>query len=192
MKRFSRQLHFFQNVCRLGRPDERLGRVIRGSDVRLDRGNQLLDADEHTAFQALTGQVAEETLHHVQPGRSRGREVQMKTRMLRQPSFHRGVLMRGIIIQNQMHFAVRRRLLFDQFQKLEPFLMPVSILALANDFSVRHVEGGKKGGRAMAHIVVRHRAGAAFLSGANLVACDPKPALGFSRHSTGRSRAPAR
>ena len=73
------------------------------------------------------------------------------------------MLMRGVIIQNQMHLAVRRGLLFDQFQKLEPFLMPVSILALADDFSVRHIEGGKKGGRAVAHIVVCHCAGAAFL-----------------------------
>jgi len=43
--------------------------------------------------------------------------------------------------------------------------MPVSILALANDFPVRDIERGKKGGRAVAHIVVRHRAGAAFLQG---------------------------
>src|SRR5271169_5156118 len=41
--------------------------------------------------------------------------------------------------------------------------MAMTVLALADDLSVRHVEGGKKGGGAVAHIVVGHRAGPAFL-----------------------------
>jgi hypothetical protein len=58
--------------------------------VVLDRGDQFVDAAEHTAADPLVGQLAEPPLRQVQP-RAGGRgEVQVETGMLGQPGFDLG------------------------------------------------------------------------------------------------------
>ena len=74
-------LYFFQNVGSLGRPDKRFWFFIVMADVLVDGDNQLLDAAKDPAAQAVLGQVAEESLHHVQPGATRGSEVHVETWM---------------------------------------------------------------------------------------------------------------
>ena len=83
-------------------------------DVVLDGLDQLLQAAKDAAAQSFGGEVAEEAFHHVQPGSAGGGEVQMEARMLGQPRFDLGMLVRGIVIQDQMQFALWRRLLIDE------------------------------------------------------------------------------
>ena len=65
-------------------------------DVIEDRCDQFLDTAEDFAAQAIFGQVAEETLHYVQP-RAAGRcEVQVKAGMAIDPAPDPGMFM-GVI-----------------------------------------------------------------------------------------------
>src|SRR6266566_4333355 len=101
MERFSGQLYFLQNVGRLGGPDERLWRLVGGSDVRLDGGDQRPDVGEHAAFQSFAGQVAEESLDHVQPTGAGGREVNVEAWMPLEPVHHLRMLVRRVIVNDQ-------------------------------------------------------------------------------------------
>jgi len=55
-------------------------------DVSADSHDQLFQIAKDAAPQPVLREIAEETLHHVQPRRAGGREVHMKTRMSRQPA----------------------------------------------------------------------------------------------------------
>jgi hypothetical protein len=56
-----------------------------------------------------------------------------------------------------------RRLLVDETQKLEPFLMAVPWHAGADEFAFRHVQRCEKRGRAVPLVIVRHGSTSAFL-----------------------------
>ena len=54
-------------------------------NVIVNGGGEFRDAGKDTAAQALSGNVTEEALGQVQPGRRSGREVDMETRVIFQP-----------------------------------------------------------------------------------------------------------
>lgn len=61
---------------------------------------------EHAATQALGGDVAEESLDHVEP-RRRGRcEMHVEAWMLGKPVLHDGMFVRGVVVGNQMQRLV--------------------------------------------------------------------------------------
>ena len=97
--------------------------------------------------QALGGQVTKEALHHVEPRGARRGEVQMETWMFVEPGFDLGTLVGGIVIQDQIQVAIRRRLLMEQPQKLQPLDMAVTRLALPDHGAVGDIERGQEGGR---------------------------------------------
>ena len=67
-----------QDVFGRGGPDEGPGVVIMAVDVVANRDDELFQIPENAAADTVLGQVAEETLDHVQP-RCRGwREVHME------------------------------------------------------------------------------------------------------------------
>ena len=58
---------FLQDVASAFGPDERFGLGVVMSDVFIDDANQFRHAGEHPTTQALGGDIAEESLDHVQP-----------------------------------------------------------------------------------------------------------------------------
>ena len=100
----SRTLDLFQDVGRLRRPDERLGRTVVLVDVVSHRGDQFLDIPEDSAAKALLGQISEEPLDHVQPRTAGGREVDMKPRVASDPALHLRVLVGGVVIGDEVDF----------------------------------------------------------------------------------------
>ena len=73
-----------------------------GVEVVLDRGDQVGDAVEDAAAERLVGELAEPALDQVQP-RRRGRgEVQVEPRVLGQPGLDVGVLVGGVVVQDQV------------------------------------------------------------------------------------------
>ena len=124
-------------------------------DVFIDGGDQLRHAGEHAATQALGGDVAEESLDHVQP-RRRGRcEVHVEARVFGQPLLHCRVLVRGVVVGDEVQRLALGRLAIDLAQELEPLDMRVALSALADDLAVKNVERGEQRGRAVALVVVR-------------------------------------
>src|SRR5262249_15336147 len=91
---------------RLG-PAERLGVLVPGCEPACDRGLQPAHAVEAAAPDGLTGNQGEPAFHQVEPGRPSGCEVQMETRMSGEPLLHRRVLVRPVVVADQVNLAAR-------------------------------------------------------------------------------------
>src|SRR6266568_1134116 len=123
---------------------------------------QLRHAMKDAPAKALLREVAKEPFHHVEPGRAGGGEVHVEASAPSEPAFHLGMFVRGVVIHDEMHFAVRRRLSLDEAQEAQPFLVPVLAHAGSHHSPVQGIEGGKQRGRAMPLIVVGHGLALAF------------------------------
>ena len=83
-------------------PHKRLGIFVVNFDVRFDGFDQVFDAFKHPATDAFAGNFTEPPLDQIEP-RGTGRDkVQMKSFVLLDPSLNFWVLMRGIVIDDQM------------------------------------------------------------------------------------------
>lgn len=82
--------------------------------VHLDElGNcvdQISDAGERTTLKLLVGELAEPALDEVQPRTTRGREVEVKTRMLLELRFDVRMLVCAIVVEDQMQWLTFRKL----------------------------------------------------------------------------------
>lgn len=90
------------------------------SNVVMNGGGERRDAGKDTAAQTLGGNVAEEALDHVQPGRRSGCEVNMETRVFLQPFFDLGVLVGCVVVTHQMQRLLPGRFPVDLLQEIEP------------------------------------------------------------------------
>lgn len=104
---------FGEDVRGRGRPDKRRRTGIVSFQVSGDGFDQLGEAAKDSATQPPGGQVTKEALDHVEPRGARRGEVQMKAWMLGKPRLDLGMLVRGIVIQDQMQVAIRRGLLIE-------------------------------------------------------------------------------
>ena len=127
-----------------GRPDKRRGLLIVLGQVVLDGGGELAHATKQTAANPWVGEVAKESLHHLQLRRGGGREIEVKSLVAPQPAFHFGVLVRGVVVH-------------DQTQKPQPLLGGMSGQAGSDHAAVECMERRQERRRAVALVVVRHR-----------------------------------
>src|SRR5215203_1703897 len=86
--------------------------------------------------------------------------MKVEARVPREPSADLGMLVGGVVIDNQVQVQIRRGLAVDLIEEADELLVPVSAHALADHPPIQHVEGGEQGRRAVALIVVRYRLGA--------------------------------
>src|SRR6266850_135338 len=93
------------DVRRVFGPDEGRRVTIPLRDVGLDVADERPDRVERAAADGLAGQDAEPRLHHVQPGRALGREVELNLRMFSEPGLDRGSRVRGRIVEDDMQRA---------------------------------------------------------------------------------------
>ena len=83
--------------------------------------------------------------------------------MFLQPSLHLGVLVRSVVVDDEMHFALLWCSLVNEPQELQPFLMAVLVHAGSDDGAVQYIQCGKQRRRAMAFVIMSHRLAATFL-----------------------------
>jgi hypothetical protein len=81
--------------------------------------------------------------------------------MALEPGPHLGVLVSGVIVEDDVDELSGRHLRLDRIQEADELLMPVALHATADDLAFENIESGEEGGRAVAFVVVGHRAGAA-------------------------------
>lgn len=80
--------------------------------------------------------------------------------MPRQPRSDLRLLVGRVVVKNDVDCLVFRQFRFDCVEKANELLMSAALHVAPDDGSVENVEGGKQGGRAVAFIVMGHRAGA--------------------------------
>ena len=80
---------------------------------------------KHTPAKPLRGEMAKESLPHVQPRRRGGGEMDVESFVAPQPSFHLGMLVGGVVVHHQMDLFVMGGLALDQTQELQPLFMGV-------------------------------------------------------------------
>jgi len=80
---------------------------------------------------SLPGQFGEEPFDGVEPGgRGRG-EVEVEPRVPFEPGADLGMLVGGVIVDDQMQLSAGRGLAVDLVEKADEFLMPMARHALA-------------------------------------------------------------
>jgi hypothetical protein len=122
-------LNLLQDICGFGRPDEGFGLAVVLLDVLEDAVLKLLDAGEDAALELVFGQVAEEAIDHVEPITGGRREVEMEARMPCGPCEHVGMLVRGVVVDDEMKLFFLMGLGVGRTQELEPLLMEVALNA---------------------------------------------------------------
>jgi len=112
-------------------------------DEVVDFGNKVFDVPEAAATDRLWGDETEPSLNLVEPGRVGGCVVNLEAGPFGEPEAHLGMLMRGIVVDDQMDGQVFWHSLIDALEKAQKLLMPVAWLAFGKDRAGSNVEGGE-------------------------------------------------
>ena len=80
-----------------------------------------------------------------------------------QPGHDFGMLVRSVVVEDDVDDLAGRDLPFDSIEKADEFLVTVFLHAPADDGPIQDIEGGEQGGRAVSDIVVGHRSALAGL-----------------------------
>src|SRR5215813_6627430 len=131
---------FFDDCMRVSSPDEGLGVVVGFGEISIDGGLEINDALEHASLEPLLGQFAEEPFDGIEPGRRCRSEVEMEPRMPFEPSADLWMLMRRIIVHNEVQLPVGWSFSVDLIEKADELLMPMAACALTDDLAVHHVK----------------------------------------------------
>ena len=100
-----------------------------------------------------------EPLDRVEP-RGRGRrEVEGPARVPSEPCPHLGVLVTAVVVEHDMDQLAGRDVTLETVEEANELLVAVTLHALPDHRAVEYVHGGEQRRRAVADVVVRHRAG---------------------------------
>ena len=98
---------------------------------------------------------ASEPAFHLEPGRARRREVEMKARMTQQPTLDGRGFVGGVVIDDQMQLECGRHRLVDGRKELAKLDCPMPLMQLADPGASFEVERREQVSRAVAQIVRR-------------------------------------
>src|SRR5271154_7243148 len=87
----------------------------------------------------------------------------MEPRMPFEPGADLGMLVRGVIVDDQVQLPPGRGLAVDLIEEADELLMAVAGHALADDLAFQHVERGEQCRRAVADVIMGHRPASAAL-----------------------------
>src|SRR5271166_1698200 len=104
-------------------------------EVLVDGSFELWNGGEDAASDAFLGDQAEEALDLIEPRGRGGREVQVKARVLGQPCLNVGMLVRSVVVEDEVEIPFLRRLPVDGPQKSHGLLMEVGLHALPGFFN---------------------------------------------------------
>ena len=124
-------------------------------DEVLDAGDEVADAAEVSAANRLLCNQPEPAFDLIEPRSICGRVVDVEAGPLREPEAYLGMLVGGIVVDDQMDIEVCGHSLVDALEKAEELLMPTPRLALGEDRSSGDIQRSKQGRGAMANVVVR-------------------------------------
>src|SRR5258705_4910688 len=133
-------LDLAEDCRRWRRPDEGTGVFVVFADVGTNRGDESRHTAEGAAPDAFARDLGEEALDEVQPrGPGRG-EVEVKAWVLAHPGLHGRMLVRTVVVQNEMNVPPPGCLPIDLVQEGEEFGVRVAGLARHQDLCLPRTE----------------------------------------------------
>ena len=137
--------------------------VIVFADKAVDGGLKVDDGLEDATLEPAPREFGEEALDGIEP-RARGRrEVEGPAWMAGEPGADLVLLVRSVVVEDDVDGLVRRHLALDAVEEADELLMAVALHVLCDDRTVQHVERGAQRRRAMPFVIIGHRTGAALL-----------------------------
>lgn len=106
----------------------------------VDGGDGFADAGEAAFADDIVGELPEEPLNQVEPGGAGRGEVDVNPGVLFQPGAHDGMLVGGVIVDDQVQRQSARCLAMDLLEEDEPFGVGVARRGGAQDPAVEGVE----------------------------------------------------
>src|SRR5262245_57611125 len=108
-------------------------------EVGLDGGDEVGYRVKAATAQGFVGELAEAAINEVQP-RRRGRgEMQVEPLVAIQTALNLGMVVRGVVVQNQVHSKMFGHLLVDSAQELQKFVVPMPGQALPDHNPGEHI-----------------------------------------------------
>jgi hypothetical protein len=139
-------LDLFKDCGAFGFPAIGRGLEVVVLEVDVDRCDQFVDARKGAFTDDVVGELAKEALDEVEPGGTGRGKVDLNVRMLLQPSADGGMLVRSVVVDDQMQRQPCGRLTMDFFEEGEPLGVRVSRRSGAQNPSVEVVERRKRSG----------------------------------------------
>jgi hypothetical protein len=134
---------------------------------RGDRTLQLPDATKGPTADAFGGDFREEPLDRVEPRRTRWREVDMEAGTFSKPGLHERMLMRRIVIHDDVHVELRRHAVLDAVQELQELRVPMTRQTAFDHPSGQRVERREQRRYSITDVVVSLRGGQSWTQGKN-------------------------
>ena len=106
-----------------------LGALVVAVDLIADGNDELLQVPENSAPDSAFCQIAEEAFDHVQPRGRSWREVHMEAFVSFQPALDALMFVGTVVVADDVNLLLNGHSLVDHAQELQPFLMPVALLA---------------------------------------------------------------
>ena len=106
--------------------------------------------------QHLALQSAEPVLNLIQSGGVGGGEVEMVAGPVGQPALDAGVLVGGVVVEDEVDVEVRGHVGIDVFEEAQELLVAMARPVLGEDLAGGDVQGGEEGGGAVADVAVGH------------------------------------
>src|ERR1700730_674032 len=122
----------------------------------MDRFDEVFDALEGAAPNPFASDFSKPAFDQIQPGRTGGSEMQMKSSMALQPSLHFGMFVGGVVVHDQMQLHCGGGFPIYLTQEAQKLIVPMPIKAATNDRAFQHIQSGKQCGGAMPHVIVSH------------------------------------
>ena len=120
----------------VGGPGEGLWLLVVLGEEAVDGGLEVDDGVEDAAFQPPLRQLGEEALDRVEPRAGGRREVEGEALVAFEPGAHLGVLVRGVVVEDDVDGLARGNLGVDGIEEADELLMamalPSSTLSAAN------------------------------------------------------------
>ena len=116
-------------------PHEGLGILIPRREKRLDGRLEVGHAKEDATADGLIIQMTEPSLHEVHPTGTGGDEMRYEAGIALQPRLYFRVLVRPVVIHDQMQGDIARKLGVESAEKFQKLLVTMSVMAFAYDLS---------------------------------------------------------
>jgi hypothetical protein len=140
----TKSCEFLKDGVSCSSPHEGLRICVVSADEAVDFFDEVGGGIEGATTDRALGDERKEAFDLVEPRGVGGDEVNMPTRTAREPRSDLGMLVGGVVVDDEMDIQLGRHIGFDVTQEGEEFLMTMAGFALSDDRAVEHVRAANR------------------------------------------------